>query len=80
MIKIMISFVILFPVPLIYVYNNQVDWEPAIAIALGQGLGAWIAAKNLPWKIKMRRLGKTHSYCNDFTGHHQLFNLYTYFI
>ena len=36
MIKIMISFAILFPALLIYIYNNQVDWEPAIVLALGQ--------------------------------------------
>ena len=42
---------------LIYIYNNQVDWQPAIALASGQGLGAWIATKNLPWKIKMPVFG-----------------------
>ena len=41
----MISFAILFPALLIYIYNNEVDWEPAIAIASGQGLGAWVATK-----------------------------------
>lgn len=45
MIKIMISFTLLLPALLIYMYNNQVDWEPAIALSIGQGLGAWIATK-----------------------------------
>ena len=45
MIKIMISFTLLLPALLIFVCNNQVDWEPAIALSTGQGLGAWIATK-----------------------------------
>ena len=44
-IKIMISFALLFPALFIYISNNQVDWQPAIALAIGQGLGAWLATK-----------------------------------
>ena len=80
MIKIMISFAILFPALLIYIYNNQVDWEPAIALALGQGLGAWIATKfaleNKNASIWVRRI----LIVMILLAIIKLFNLYTYFI
>lgn len=44
-IKIIICAALLFPALFIYVYNDQVDWQPAIALALGQGLGGWFATK-----------------------------------
>jgi uncharacterized membrane protein YfcA len=44
-IKIIICFIILIPALFIYVYNDQVDWKPAIALAIGQGLGGWFATK-----------------------------------
>lgn len=42
-IKIIICAVLLIPALLIYVFNQQVDWQPAIALATGQGIGAWLA-------------------------------------
>jgi len=44
-IKIIICAALLFPALLIYVYNDQVDWLPALALASGQGLGGWLATK-----------------------------------
>ena len=44
-IKIIICTVLLLPALLIYVYNDQVAWKPAIALALGQGIGGWLATK-----------------------------------
>lgn len=44
-IKIIICAALLLPALLIYMYNEQVDWQPAIALALGQGLGGWFATK-----------------------------------
>ena len=80
MIKIMISFAILFPALLIYIYNNQVDWQPAIALATGQGLGAWIATKfaleNINTSIWVRRI----LIIMILLAIIKLFNLYTYFI
>ena len=80
MIKIMISFAILFPALLIYIYNNQVDWEPAIAFASGQGLGAWVATKfaleNKNASIWVRRI----LIVMILLAIIKLFNLYTNFI
>ena len=80
MIKIMISFAILFPALIIYIYNNQVDWHPAIALALGQGLGAWIATKfaleNKNASDWVRRI----LIVMILLAIIKLFNLYTYFI
>jgi uncharacterized membrane protein YfcA len=42
-IKIIICAVLLIPALLIYVFNQQVDWQPAIVLATGQGIGAWLA-------------------------------------
>lgn len=44
-IKIIICSALLFPALFIYIYNHQVDWKPAITLALGQGLGGWFATK-----------------------------------
>lgn len=44
-IKIIICAVLLLPALIIYIYNNQVDWQPALALAVGQGLGGWFATK-----------------------------------
>jgi uncharacterized protein len=44
-IKIIICAALLFPALFIYIYNDQVDWLPAIALTLGQGLGGWYATK-----------------------------------
>jgi uncharacterized membrane protein YfcA len=44
-IKIIICAALLFPALLIYMYNDQIEWIPATALALGQGLGGWFATK-----------------------------------
>ena len=44
-IKIIICAVLLLPALFIYIYNGQVEWKPAIALALGQGVGGWLATK-----------------------------------
>lgn len=44
-IKIIICVILLLPALLIYIYNDQVAWKPAIALAIGQGFGGWLATK-----------------------------------
>ncbi len=58
--KIMICSALLIPALIIYIYNEQVDWEPAICLAIGQGLGAWFATKfaleNKHAQVRVRQL------------------------
>lgn len=44
-IKIIICTALLFPALLIFVYNDQVEWLPAISLTIGQALGGWLATK-----------------------------------
>ena len=44
-IKIIICTALLLPALLIYMYNDQVEWIPAIVLTSGQGLGGWLATK-----------------------------------
>jgi len=79
-IKIMIASTLLLPALLIYVYNDQVDWFPAIALTLGQGLGAWYATKfaleNKYASLWVRRL----LIVMISLAIVKLFNLHTYFV
>lgn len=43
--KIVITLLITIPALVIYIYQGQVNWEYGLALAAGQGLGAWLAAK-----------------------------------
>jgi uncharacterized membrane protein YfcA len=43
--KIVITLLITIPALCIYLYQGQVNWEYGLALAAGQGLGAWLAAK-----------------------------------
>ena len=79
-IKIIISFTLFIPALAIYVYNDQVDWLPAIALSIGQGLGAWIATKfaleNKQATLWVRRILIVMISLAII----KLFNLYSYFI
>lgn len=79
-IKIIISFTLFIPALAIYVYNDQVDWLPAIALSIGQGLGAWIATKfaleNKQATLWVRRI----LIMMISLAIIKLFNLYSYFI
>ncbi len=79
-IKIIISFTLFIPALLIYMYKHQVDWKPAIALSIGQGLGAWIATKfaleNKNATLWVRRI----LILMISLAIVKLFNLYTYFI
>ena len=79
-IKIIISFTLFIPALLIYMYNDQVDWKPAIALSIGQGLGAWIATKfaleNKNATLWVRRI----LILMISLAIVKLFNLYSYFI
>tara|TARA_B100001093_G_scaffold134688_1_gene127217 strand:- start:1329 stop:2108 length:780 start_codon:yes stop_codon:yes gene_type:complete len=44
-IKIIICTTIILPSLAIYIYFNQVAWNQAIALTIGQGFGAWLATK-----------------------------------
>ena len=78
--KIIISFTLFIPALLIYMYNDQVDWKPAIALSIGQGLGAWIATKfaleNKNATLWVRRI----LILMISLAIVKLFNLYSYFI
>lgn len=43
--KIIVTLAVTIPVLLIYLYNEQVNWEYGLTLATGQSLGAWFAAK-----------------------------------
>jgi hypothetical protein len=43
--KIVITLLITIPALAIYLYQGQVNWEYGLALAAGQSLGAWFAAK-----------------------------------
>lgn len=43
--KIVITLLITIPALIIYLYQGQVNWEYGLALATGQSLGAWLAAK-----------------------------------
>jgi uncharacterized membrane protein YfcA len=43
--KLLITFFFSVPVLIIYIYQGQFSWEPALAITLGQIPGAWLCAK-----------------------------------
>ncbi len=43
--KIIVTLAVTIPVLGIYLYNGQVNWEYGLALAPGQSLGAWFAAK-----------------------------------
>jgi uncharacterized membrane protein YfcA len=79
-IKIIISFTLFIPALAIYMYNDQVDWLPAIALSIGQGLGAWIATKfaleNKQATLWVRRILIVMISLAII----KLFNLYSYFI
>lgn len=44
-IKLLIVFIIIIPVLLIFVVANQVNWQLGLTLAIGQSIGAWLAAK-----------------------------------
>lgn len=44
-IKLIIVFVFALPVIFIFLYNNHINWTYGILLAVGQSLGAWMAAK-----------------------------------
>ncbi|MGB0883294.1 MAG: sulfite exporter TauE/SafE family protein [Flavobacteriales bacterium] len=45
MLKILLTFFMIIPALLIFIYQDQVLWLYGICLAIGQGFGAWIATK-----------------------------------